>query len=994
MIVTPALCGACGAPRLQAAPPQAPATDAKNDLDQAFEQMVKYKFGDSRLPLSAVADAVRRASTDAKAKKAMEQRLAALLGPEAKATPDCKRFVCRQLRMIGTGASVPALERLLDDEQLSHMARYALEQMADPAAAAALRSGLDRLKGKLLVGAINSVGIRRDGQAGGRLVRLLGEKDGAVSAAAAAALGRIGGPEAAKALQAARPKASKKLRPVVTDALLLCADRLVQQGKKKEAAGMYRKMYVPAEPEEVRTAALRGLVAAGDPKAAELLIGLLKGKDARMRATAIRCVREIPGEPATKAFAAELPALPPAGQVLLLDALAERGDAGAMGAVLAATRSQDETVRIAAVKALGPVGDASVVELLVKLGAGGGKEADAARRSLDLLRGKDVDKVMLEKLPTADAKVRAELIRSLGARRAAGAAAVLLKAAGDADPGVRAAAVNALALVAGKKELPALVGLLVKSADADRPSAEKAVLTTCSRIADKDGCAAVLLSAAGKAKGPARAGLYGLVGRIGGPRAVKALLAAVKDADPAVQDAAVRALSTWRDPTPAADLLKLAKTTTKKEHKILALRGYVNMARMGRPPEQKVLKMYKQALALAGRPEEKKLLLAALAGLKSPEAMNAVAPLLGEKAVAREAVAAARRILRYAGRGEPKKWAEALRNVVQTTRDKKLLKQAGDALRKIEKSLKGGKARAPVGWAAPALAALALQATPSGGEAKPAPRTRPARDGAKAAAGEKLGWRLGVQAYTFRRFTFYEAVEKTAALGLKYIEMYPGQRISKDNKGRTNHGMSEKAIAEVKKKLDGAGVKAVCYGVVGLGRDEKAHRKVFEFAKKMGIEVIVTETYPTELLDKLSAEYDVRLALHNHPHSWPPEKVLTACKGRSSRIGACADTGHWMRAGLKPVETLKKLQGRIISLHFKDLNQMGRAHDVPWGTGAGDLKGMLAELHRQGFQGVFSMEYEHITPELMSNLAKCVAYFDAVAAELAAKPGPSKPGRK
>ena len=256
------------------------------------------------------------------------------------------------------------------------------------------------------------------------------------------------------------------------------------------------------------------------------------------------------------------------------------------------------------------------------------------------------------------------------------------------------------------------------------------------------------------------------------------------------------------------------------------------------------------------------------------------------------------------------------------------------------------------------------------------------------AAAEKLGWRLCLQAYTLRSMTFYEVIDQAAALGLKCIEMYPGQTLSRDNKVKADHNMPPEVRQEVRKKLQEAGLKLVCYGVVSLGNNEAAHRKVFDFAKEMGIENIVTETTPTELLDRLCGEYGVNMALHNHPKSWPPDQVLKACEGRSKRVGACADTGHWMRAGLNPVETLKKLQGRIICLHFKDLDA---GHDVPWGAGKCDARAMLAELKRQGFKGAISMEYEYGNgAELLGNLAKCVEFFDRTAAELAREP--SAPG--
>lgn len=249
---------------------------------------------------------------------------------------------------------------------------------------------------------------------------------------------------------------------------------------------------------------------------------------------------------------------------------------------------------------------------------------------------------------------------------------------------------------------------------------------------------------------------------------------------------------------------------------------------------------------------------------------------------------------------------------------------------------------------------------------------------------EKLGWRLGCQAYTFNRFTFYETLEKIAALGLHYVEMFPGQRLSKKQPDVvTNEAMSASVRKELKSRLADADIHAVCFGVGGFGR------RTFEFAKDMGIETLVSEP-PLDAFDeieKLCEQYQINLAIHNHPKPsryWNYETVLQVSKGRSKRIGACADTGHWMRSGINPVEALRKLEGRIVSLHFKDLNQMGGGHDVPWGTGAGNVKAMLAELRRQGFRGVFSIEYEHNWLNSLPEIAQCVKYFDKVAAELAA----------
>lgn len=280
------------------------------------------------------------------------------------------------------------------------------------------------------------------------------------------------------------------------------------------------------------------------------------------------------------------------------------------------------------------------------------------------------------------------------------------------------------------------------------------------------------------------------------------------------------------------------------------------------------------------------------------------------------------------------------------------------------------------------VAGVALAGTFSHHAVAAAPRGAP--------SAEKLGWRLGCQAYSFNRVTFFEAVDKNASLGLKYLEMYPGQRLSPQHPDvRVGHDMPAEARQAVKQKLAQAHTRLVCYGVVGLSKDEKASRKVFDFAKEMGIEVIVSE--PPEdafdTLERLCEEYGISVALHNHPRPsryWNPDTVLAACKGRSKRIGACADTGHWMRSDIKPLDAIRKLQGRIISFHFKDLNAFGRqAHDVPWGTGKAEVRPILQEVHRQGLRAPFSIEYEYNWENSLPEIAQCVAYFEKVAAELA-----------
>ncbi len=256
-----------------------------------------------------------------------------------------------------------------------------------------------------------------------------------------------------------------------------------------------------------------------------------------------------------------------------------------------------------------------------------------------------------------------------------------------------------------------------------------------------------------------------------------------------------------------------------------------------------------------------------------------------------------------------------------------------------------------------------------------------------AAAAEKLGWKLGSQAYTFRALSFFETVDKLHDLGLKYVEMYPGQKIKPGSNTKTGPTMTEAETAELQAKLKTAGVKVVSFGVSPIPTNAADARQRFEWAKKMGIEVLVTEIVPNEMIDKLSGEFNIKVALHNHPTTWPAEKVLEATKDLSPRIGSCLDTGHVKRAGRDTVATIKQLGSRVIHSHFKDVapveGKPGKWEDAPWGTGQGNAAGMLAELKHQGYQGYFMIEYEHGTvDELMVNLPKCIEFFNQTAAEL------------
>jgi len=250
---------------------------------------------------------------------------------------------------------------------------------------------------------------------------------------------------------------------------------------------------------------------------------------------------------------------------------------------------------------------------------------------------------------------------------------------------------------------------------------------------------------------------------------------------------------------------------------------------------------------------------------------------------------------------------------------------------------------------------------------------------------EKIaGIALGCQAYTFNRFSVFEAIEKTDQAGGRVIEFYPGQKLSPEEPDTPwNHNASPEVFAKVQAKLKHHNITPVNYGVVG-GRDAAEWRKIFEFAKKLGLYGITTEDIgKLDIIEPLVKEFDIRLGIHEHARRpndasykiWDPNYVLSLVKDRDPRMGACADTGHWASSGLEPVECIRILKGRVISLHLKERSEIGsHLPDTVYGRGVCNISGVLDELKAQGFKGHISIEYENNWEHSVPDVAQCIGF--------------------
>ncbi len=572
--------------------------------------------------------------------------MARKLGPEI-AKP-ARIWLLEQLRLIGRGECIDQVAAALDhkDPQVRDAARRCLAANPDSRATAVL---LDRLKtaedSTFTVGLINALGFRGDRKGAGAVAKELGNQDQTVACAAARALAKIATPRAIKALGAARPTAEGSLRMAICDAYLLCADKLTARGKAQEAMAIYKELAAAEKSRPIRLNATGGMLRAAGDEAGAMILKLVAGDDADLRAIAVGRIADL-SSGGVKHLAAGSAQLAAPHQILLFDALGAKGDAAARPAVVAALDSENEEIRVAALRALGSVGTAAdIPALAAQAAAGTDTEKEAARASLGRLKGGVVDAGIVAAMTGAGPDVCAVLLRSLGDRGATGRLSVVMDRVNDADAGVRVAALEALGALAGPEHTAPLIGLVTKHREgAERQAAEKSLLSVAGR--GGEACVGALVAGMARSDAPTRRVLLRALARVGGARALAAVSAAVKDADAEIQNEAIRLLSDWRDPEQAAaSLLSIVESAEKLSQEVAALRGYVACARRQRN-KNAATKMLKEALDLAERPEEKKTVVNALRDVRTAGSLKLALSCLTDPAVVREACEAAVRIAR------------------------------------------------------------------------------------------------------------------------------------------------------------------------------------------------------------------------------------------------------------------------------------------------------------------------------------------------------------
>jgi len=546
-------------------------------------------------------------------------------------------FLCRQLGVVGSEASAEILIPMLRQEDTADMARYALERIGTPGIRNRVRQVLSEVPARTRVGICSTLGTWRDPDAVETLSGFLKGRDEDLRLAAIAALARIGTETAAQPLVEALGRTSGPARDRVSEACLKAAQTMAREGKGPQAGQIYKQVYEAGSSSRIRAAALAGRIETDRAQAGPILLSALRQPDQDLVVAACPMISQIRDPDQRRQLAEFLPKVPEAGTVAMLTALAQTGDRGLCAQVLSAARTEKGDAQVAAVRALGPLGDKTAVSPLVAVAASSqGELRQAARDSLAQIWGDQVDAEIVRTVRTAEAPIQRELIRAIRARGTQGASDTLIRIATQQDAEARAQALLALGELGTAQDLAAVAGLLLK---APSQELEDAVVAIGQRVEDASTRSDPVLALLDGARDPtARGAVLRVLGRLGSDKALPILLREMGSADSGLRTEAVRALAAWPGPAPMQDLWQVATTATDLTQHVLALRGYVQMVGMPSdvPAAQKAGRLG-QAMAVARRADEKKLILSVLAQCACVEALDLAASALADPALKAEA---------------------------------------------------------------------------------------------------------------------------------------------------------------------------------------------------------------------------------------------------------------------------------------------------------------------------------------------------------------------
>ncbi|MBM4089576.1 MAG: hypothetical protein FJ276_09125 [Planctomycetes bacterium] len=606
--------------------------------EQAWELLAQYQYGQDMKPLLVIDRLVIESMKSPESRGQCAARLARLL-LEPGTTLPAKQYICVQLRQVGTDAEVATLAQLLGQPETSEMARGALEVIPGEAAADALRGAVRVLKDELLIGVLHALGARRDRQSVAHIRSLVEHDQASVRHAAIGALANIASDEAAAFLVARAEAATGSAADSLTRALLHCATRLAADGQNTAAAEIFNRLSRGDRRAEVRRAALRALLDLESADPAPQIATWFAGDDSDRRAVAAGLLTRLNTDQLAS-LSTQMDALPDDAKLMLVEVLAARNKEHTLPLIVNMAESADERQKLAGIRLLGAVGDASAIPLLIDALAARDATGDAARQSLGRLPRDRVAPALLETL-TQRPELRGLVIAVLKDLTVYEAIDPLIELAANGDPAVHAVALDGLRGIADpdKHDLPRLVNLLLRTQPgAHRDEVEKTILIVCNKLPDGADRSQLLVELIGGLGERHELACLPLLGRLGGPTALQRIDAALADPRADAREAGLRALCNWPTAHVTDRLLQVVTRSDNEQHKRWALRALVRVVSLpSERPAGETLAMLREAMQRTTQLDDRQLVVSRASAVRSMETVTWVAQFLDDPALAQTA---------------------------------------------------------------------------------------------------------------------------------------------------------------------------------------------------------------------------------------------------------------------------------------------------------------------------------------------------------------------
>lgn len=639
-----------------------------DELEAILPMVEAYEYGSSHVWLRDLQGIMTKVYKEPGLHGDAESLLVGVLEKEIPAS--AKQMICPFLAPIATARSIPLLQKMLTDERQSALALTVLQYIKDPAADQALVKSLPKTRSLTKTGILNVLGIRENPENLKVLKKLISDADPVVSQAAIDAVGKLKTLEGSLLLKKSYEKSDLSTKLKISDALLACADQMKLENAP-EALSIYAAIYESDMKPSVRYAALRGIISLDEKYGERLLHEIINGGNPEYQTLVIPLVRSLGKEATMDIYIDKLPDLGEYQQMQLFTVLAARQIYDIKDFIKEATGNSNPDIRLGALTALKDVANAGDIEFIAQIASRSrGREQDMARECLAMIKGSEVDAVIIQGLQHPDPRVRQEYTRAIETRNMVDGVGSLLGLLQDPDRRVRLEAYRVLGILAGPDQMMNILdAALDAESAAERNEAEKTITLIAMKMTDEDHRIADILTLLPEVQEEASIVMLVLsLGDIGSQAGLPVILQHLRHENQSVQIAAIKSLSVWPDSAPLEELRNLVESTHDLKIHALAMNGYVRMIQIDQEmSEARKGEEITHAFELAESLDEKKLVVSGLSEIKSKEAFQMAVNLLQNTELRPEAEAAVSAIAGPMGNRYPEYTRSELNRIIETT---------------------------------------------------------------------------------------------------------------------------------------------------------------------------------------------------------------------------------------------------------------------------------------------------------------------------------------